>query len=386
MIVFNKPYLAGNELIFIREAVEKGKISGNGDFTKLVHKWFNENYGFSKVLMTSSCTDALEMCAIAMNLQEGDEVIVPDFTFVSTANAFVIHGAKIVFADSRGDHPGVDETAIEKLITARTKAIVVVHYAGVAVDMQRIVDIAKKYNILVVEDAAQAIDSFYKYDNSIKPLGSFGDFATFSFHDTKNIIAGEGGLLVVNNSNYHDLMEIIWEKGTNRNAFFKGEVDKYGWVEKGSSFLPSELTSAFLYAQLQNLNYIQNRRKKIWNLYYKLLSPLKEINKDLLPFIPEFATNNAHMFYLKMENESERDRFIRFMKDNGIYTVFHYLPLHQSDFIARMNWNQKHSLDNSIRFGGTLVRLPMYVELKDSEILYITEKINIFHKTLSVQG
>lgn len=386
MIVFNKPYLAGNELKFIQEAVEKGKISGNGDFTKLVHKWFNKNYGFSKVLMTSSCTDALEMCAIAMNLQEGDEVIVPDYTFVSSANAFVIHGAKIIFADSREDHPGVNETAIENLITERTKAIVVVHYAGVAVDMNKIVEIAKKYNILVVEDAAQAIDSFYKHDSTIEPLGSFGDFATFSFHDTKNIIAGEGGLLVVNNSKYHDLMEIIWEKGTNRTAFFKGEVNKYGWVEKGSSFLPSELTSAFLYAQLQNITFIQNRRKKIWDLYYELLSPLKETNEDLLPIIPDFATNNAHMFYLKMENEHERDRFIKFMRDNGIYTVFHYLPLHQSDFIVRMNWTQEHSLENSIRFGNTLVRLPMFVELNDSEISYITKTIKKFYETNSLQS
>lgn len=380
MIPFNKPYMSGNELSFIKDAVESGKTSGNGLFTKKVHDWFSKRYGFPKSLLTSSCTDALEMCAIAIDLKAGDEVIVPDYTFVSSANAFVMHGAKIVFADSRKDHPGVDEDKLEGLITENTKAIVVVHYAGVAVNMTKVLQVAKKHNLIVVEDAAQAIDSYYDDGIVSQPLGTFGDFATFSFHDTKNIISGEGGLLVVNNPDYFDLMEIIWEKGTNRNAFFKGEVNKYGWVEKGSSFLASEITAAFLYSQLIDLDSIQSKRLQNWESYKTKLTPLASIDADILPVIPQFATNNAHMFYLKTRSIDERDSFIKYMKSNGIYTVFHYLPLHQSEFIAKTNWEQSHNLNNSIRFAQTLVRLPMFVELTELQIERITNKILKFYE------
>jgi dTDP-4-amino-4,6-dideoxygalactose transaminase len=363
------------ELSFIKEATESGKLSGNGFFTRRVHKWFADKYNFGKVLMTSSCTDALEMCAIAMNILPGDEIIVPDYTFVSSANAFVLHGAKIIFADSRKDHPGIDESRIEELITENTKAIVVVHYAGVSVDMHIIMELAARYNLLVIEDAAQAIDSYNIREGYKKPLGSFGDFATFSFHDTKNIISGEGGLLVVNNNKYFDIMEIIWEKGTNRNSFFKGEVNKYGWVEKGSSFLPSELTAAFLFGQLQSVDFIQLSRLKIWNMYYSLLKPLEIIRPDLLPIIPVYSTNNAHMFYIKAKNITERDDFISFMKVKGINTVFHYLPLHQSDFVRNKNWISSNDLGNSIRFSETLIRLPMFVEISEEEINYIANNV-----------
>ena len=269
-IPFNKPFFTGKETVYIQDAVSSGKISGNGYYTQLCHDFFEKKYGFQKVLLTSSCTDALEMAAILIDIQPGDEVIVPSYTFVSTANAFVLRGAKIIFADSREDHPGLDEDKIEELITPKTKAIVHVHYAGVACDMDKIMAIAGKYNLFVVEDAAQAIDSYYTGKDGVRrPLGSIGHLAAFSFHETKNIISGEGGMLVVNDDQFSKRAEIIWEKGTNRSAFFKGEVDKYGWVDIGSSFLPSDITAAFLWAQLEYLDEIQDKRKVIWNTYYE---------------------------------------------------------------------------------------------------------------------
>jgi dTDP-4-amino-4,6-dideoxygalactose transaminase len=357
MIPFNKPYLTGNELEYINAAVNTGKISGNGIFTNKCHRFFQEQFGFKKCLLTTSCTDALEMAAILCDIKPGDEVIVPSYTFVSTANAFVMRGAKIVFADSRPDHPGIDESKIESLITPFTKAIVLVHYAGVACDMDSIMNIASQYNLLVIEDAAQAIDSFYKG----KPLGSIGHLGCFSFHETKNIQCGEGGMLVVNDERFIRRSEIIWEKGTNRAEFYRGEVNKYGWVDIGSSFLPSEITAAFLYAQLEKLDEIQTTRKTIWESYFSKLQILTERGISL-PVIPDFATNNSHMFYLVLRDASQRTRVINALKENGIQSVFHYLSLHKSPYFK--NKYEGEDLYNSDRYSDCLLRLPFYNQLK----------------------
>lgn len=365
MIPFNKPYLSGKELHFISESVLSGKISGNGKYTQNCQNFFQEKYDFHKCLLTTSCTDALEMAAILLNIKEGDEVIMPSYTFVSTANAFVLRGAKIVFCDSHQQHPGMDEDSIEDLITPNTKVIVPVHYAGVACNMDKIMQIANKHQIFVVEDAAQAIDSFYTGKDGIKkPLGSIGHLAAFSFHETKNIISGEGGMLVVNDPQFAARAEIIWEKGTNRSAFWRGEVDKYGWVDMGSSFLPSEIIAAFLWAQLENMEMIQNRRKQIWQSYFEGLKPLAE--RVQLPHIPAYATNNAHMFYLVCKNLNERTALIDDLKQQGINAVFHYLSLHKSPF-----YNNKHDgreLPNCDKFSDTLLRLPFYYELTEDDL------------------
>lgn len=365
MIPFNKPYLTGLETKYILDSVNSGKISGDGIYTKKVHSFFENRFNFRKCLLTTSCTDALEMSAILINIQKDDEVIMPAYTFVSTANAFVLRGAKIVFADSRLDHPGVDENSIESLITAKTKAIVVVHYAGVACDMDIIMDLANKYNLYVIEDAAQAINSFYIGKDGLKrPLGTIGHLATFSFHETKNIICGEGGLLVINDKNFDERAEIIREKGTNRSAFFRGEIDKYGWVDIGSSFLPSDILAAFLYAQLENIERIQNRRLDIWKRYYDNLNPFISKLSFSLPIIPDFSISNAHMFYIVFDNLFERTSIIDKLRKEKIQSVFHYISLNKSDF-----YNQKEkSLLNSDRFTDCLLRLPFYFELKDSEI------------------
>ena len=367
-IPFNKPFMTGKETEYIRQAAESGKISGNGVFTKRCQKFFEERYGFRKCLLTTSCTDALEMAAILTGVGLGDEVIVPSYTFVSSALAFVRAGAKIVFADSRADQPNIDPDQIESLITPRTKVIVPVHYAGVACDMDAIMDIANRHNLLVVEDAAQAIDSFYTGKDGIRrPLGSIGHLATFSFHETKNIISGEGGLLVVNDERFVRRAEIIWEKGTNRTEFFRGEVNKYGWVDTGSSFLPSEIVAAFLWAQLENLDPIQQRRKEIWNRYYEALRPMAEKGLFSLPLVPEYATNNAHMFYLLFPDLVKRTDFIAKMKARDILCVFHYLALHDSEF-----YRSKHDgrpLPNCDRYADCLVRLPLYYELDPDFVL-----------------
>ena len=369
MIPFNKPHLTGNETAYIEEAVRSGKISGDGMFTKKCHAFFEQNYAMRKALLTTSCTDALEMSAILANIQPGDEVIVPSYTFVSTANAFVLRGAHIVFADSRADHPGIDEDSVESLITPRTKAIVVVHYAGVACDMDKINSIADKHNLLVIEDAAQAIDSFYKG----RPLGTLGHMSAFSFHETKNIQCGEGGLLAINDVQYVQRAEIIREKGTNRSAFFRGEVDKYGWVDVGSSFLPSEIVAAFLFAQLENIHSIQQRRKEIWNRYHGALKPLADQGKLKLPFIPEFASNNAHMFYVLTENLHERSALIEHMKTAGSFPVFHYLSLHKSPFYT--DKHQGGDMPHSDRYMDTLLRLPLFVDMSDAETDRVIESI-----------
>lgn len=357
-IPFNKPYLIGREAHYMYQAVMKGKLSGNGEFTKRCQSFFEERYGFKKCLLTTSCTDALEMAAILCDIQPGDEVIVPSYTFVSSALAFVREGAKIVFADSMERNPNIDAEKLEALITPKTKVIVPVHYAGVACDMDKIMEIAKKYNLIVVEDAAQAIDSYYKG----RPLGSIGHLSAFSFHETKNIIAGEGGMLAINDERFIRRAEIIWEKGTNRAEFFRGEVNKYGWVDTGSSFLPSEVVAAFLWAQLEELDNIQNRRKLLWNKYYELLKPLAERGMFTLPDITEYATNNAHMFYLVCNNLEERTELIKKLKENGVLAVFHYLSLHSSEF-----YKDKHdgrALPNCDRYADCLVRLPLFYELE----------------------
>ena len=372
-IPFNKPYLTGKETHYIYEAVHSGKISGNGMFTQKCQKFFEEKYGFKKALLTTSCTDALEMCALLADIKEGDEVIIPSYTFVSTALAFVRQGAKIVFADSYNNNPNIDADKIEKLITPKTRAIVPVHYAGIACDMDKIMELADKYNLIVIEDAAQAIDSFYiSKDGTRKALGSIGHLAAFSFHETKNIISGEGGMLTINDERFIYRAEIIWEKGTNRAEFFRGEVNKYGWVDTGSSFLPSEIISAFLWAQLENLEDIQQKRKNIWNQYYNGLKSREGID-FLLPNIPEYATNNAHMFFLVCHNLEERTTLIKKLKDHGILAVFHYLSLHKSDFYL-----EKHDgriLPNTDRFTDCLVRLPLFYELPESEIENIIHMI-----------
>lgn len=367
MIPFNKPFLTGKETDYITDAVLSGKISGNGKYTQKCQRWFEKNYRFYKTLLTTSCTDALEMAAILVDIQPGDEVILPSYTFVSTANAFVLRGARLIFVDSRKDHPGMDENAIEALITSRTKAIVPVHYAGVACDMDIIMDLANKYNLFVIEDAAQAIDSFYvNRKGETQALGTIGHLAAFSFHETKNIISGEGGLLAINDAQFAERAEIIWEKGTNRSAFFRGEVDKYGWVDIGSSFLPSEIIAAFLWAQLENIEMIQQKRIEHWHAYYNGLKEWAKKNTLQLMQIPQFATNNAHMFYMICPSLEDRNKLLEHLKSYDISAVFHYISLHSSPY-----YKDKHDgrmLPETERYTDCLVRLPLYYDL-DSEIV-----------------
>ena len=365
-IPFNLPHLTGKEAHYMYQAVSNGKLSGNGEFTKRCQSYLEGRYGFKKCLLTTSCTDALEMAAILCDIKPGDEVIVPSYTFVSSALAFVRQGAKIVFADSMLRNPNIDAELIESLITPRTKVIVPVHYAGVACDMGKIMEVADRHNLLVVEDAAQAIDSYYKG----RPLGSIGHLAAFSFHETKNIISGEGGMLAINDERFIRRAEIIWEKGTNRAEFFRGEVNKYGWVDTGSSFLPSEVIAAFLWAQLENIDEIQAKRKELWGMYYDRLAGN---GRYQLPDIPEYATNNAHMFYLVCSSLIERTELIKKLKDNDILAVFHYLSLHSSPY-----YQDKHDgrgLPQCDRYADCLVRLPMYYDLNEQDIDLISKTV-----------
>lgn len=373
MIRFNKPYMFGQELEYVNEAVIDGRLAGNGRFTKACHEFFQTRYGFKKVLMTTSCTDALEMSAILLRIQPGDEVIIPSYTFVSTANAFALRGAKIVFADSSKDHPNVSIDSIKECISDRTKAIVVVHYGGVACEMDQLLELCNEHEISLVEDAAQAIEASYKG----RPLGSFGDCATFSFHETKNVVSGEGGLLVINNEELLKRAEIIWEKGTNRTAFFRGEVDKYSWVDLGSSFLPSELISAYLFGQLENVETIQTGRVRIWETYYSALQDLAISGMFTLPKIPSFATNNAHVFYIVCRNVEERNELLSHLKDKGIGAVFHYLSLHKSEFFKEKH--DERELINADRFSDCLVRLPLHLHLTDADVAYIVDCIKDFY-------
>ena len=358
--------MTGKETEYIRQAVEDGKISGNGEFTHRCQDFFERRYGFGKCLLTTSGTDALEMAAILTGVGPGDEVIVPSYTFVSTPLAFIRCGAKVVFADSREDEPNIDATKIEALITPRTKVIVPVHYAGCACDMDAIMEIANRHNLLVVEDAAQAVDSYYLGvdDRRKKALGSIGHLGCFSFHETKNIISGEGGMLTINDERFVRRAEIIWEKGTNRAEFFRGEVNKYGWVDIGSSFLPTEIVSAFLWAQLEHLDEIQTERKRLWQNYWDFFSSLVPRPSSLgirLPKVPDYATNNAHMFYLLFPDLAKRSDFIAKMKARDILTVFHYLPLHSSEYYKARH--DGRALPNCDRYADTLVRLPLYYGL-----------------------
>lgn len=357
MIPFNRPYLTGNEEQYLHEVLASRKLCGNGPFTNRCQRFFEERYGFKKALFTSSGTDALEMAALLTEVGPGDEVIVPSFTFVSTALAFIRCGAKVVFADSRPDEPNLDASKIESLITPRTKVIVPVHYAGVACDMDAIMAVAEKYRLLVVEDAAHAIDSYHTGVKGRRPLGSIGHLGCFSFHETKNIVAGEGGLLVVNDERFLRRAEIVWEKGTNRSEFFRGMVNKYGWCDIGSSFLPSELNAAFLWAQLEKLDEIQNLRKAIWHRYAEALGK---------PVIPGYAENNAHMYYRLFPNLDARTAFMDDMKTKGVQTTFHYLPLHSSAYYASRHDGRE--LPNCDAYANGLVRLPLYADLTEAEI------------------
>ena len=372
-IPFNKPHIVGKEAHYMYDAIYSGKLSGNGKYTKLCQSHFEKNYGFLKTLLTTSCTDALEMCALLLNIKPGDEVIVPSYTFVSSALAFVRQGAKIIFSDSLNTNPNLDVSKLESLITSKTKAIVPVHYAGISVDMDPLMALANKYNLFVVEDAAQAIDSFYKK----KPLGTIGHLSAFSFHETKNIISGEGGLLGINDSKFVKRAEILWEKGTNRASFFRGEINKYGWVDTGSSFLPSESTAAFLFAQLEKVKEIQARRIEIWETYYEAFKEFKD--RITLPEIPKYATNNAHMFYVVFKSLKERSEFISFMKEKDILAVFHYLSLHKSDYYLK-NYSPRPILPQCDRYADGLVRLPLYFDLTDVELKYIIKQVTLFFK------
>lgn len=362
IIPFNKIHITGKEIAYITQTMNGGKLGGNGEFTHRCQSFFEEKYGFKKCLLTTSCTDALEMAAILCDIKPGDEVIVPSYTFVSTALAFARQGAKIVFADSMRRNPNLDVELMESLITPKTKVIVPMHYAGVACDMDRIMEIADKHNLLVVEDAAQAIDSYYKN----RPLGAIGHLSAFSFHETKNVTSGEGGLLCINDQRFIHRAEIIWEKGTNRAEFFRGVVNKYGWCDTGSSFLPNEITAAFLWAQLEALDDIQNKRKQLWNKYYNLLKPLVDMGCFKLPDIPDYATNNGHLFYLVCNNMRERTELIKYLKENGITAVFHYLSLHGSDYYK--DQHDGRALIESDRYTDCLLRLPLFYDLGMEEV------------------
>lgn len=373
MINFNLPPYIGTEDKYIIQAIHNRKICGDGEFTKRCNRWIEVDTGTKRALLTTSCTHATEMAAILINTQPGDEVIMPSYTFVSTANAFVLRGAKVKFVDIRPDTMNIDEKCIEQAITSRTKAIVPVHYAGISCEMDKIMDIARKYNLFVVEDAAQGIKSTYKN----KKLGTIGDFGCYSFHETKNYSMGEGGALLIRDSNKVEEAEIIREKGTNRSKFFRGQIDKYTWVESGSSYLPSELNAAHLWAQLENADVIFNDRMNSWKLYKERLTSLENRGKIQLPVVPDECGHNAHMFYIKVENLQERTELIQYLKEKDVNAVFHYIPLHSSpagikygEFIGEDKYTTKES--------ERLLRLPLYYGLKKEEILYIVDCLERF--------
>jgi len=364
MIGFNKPYLTGKELDYISEAASNKQLAGDGYFTKQCSSWLEEKVGCNKALLTHSCTAALEMAAILSNIKAGDEIIMPSYTFVSTANAFVLRGGIPVFVDIREDTLNINEKLIEAAITDRTKAIVVMHYAGVACEMDTIMEIAKSYNLLVIEDAAQGIMSKYKG----KPLGSIGDIGCFSFHETKNIISGEGGALLLNNEEFINRAEILREKGTNRSQFFRGEIDKYTWLDIGSSFLPGELTAAFLWAQLEEADSIINERKKVWDYYHEALHEIENKGRIRRPFIPEGVEGNGHIYYLLMKDLKDRNNFIKNMKKHGVDCVFHYIPLHNSPSGLKYG-KYSGTLEITEEIANKIVRLPLWLGV-DSRKVY----------------
>ena len=372
MIPFNKPYLSGKELEYIKDAVISGKISGNGSFTQKCQNYFEKEYSFKKTLLTNSCTQALEMAALLIDIQPGDEVIIPSYTFVSTANPFVSRGARVVFVDSQKTSPNLDAELIEELITNKTKAIVPVHYAGISCDMKKIMQLANKHNLYVIEDAAHSIDS--KYND--RPLGGIGHLGVFSFHETKNLNCGEGGLLVINDEKFIKRAEVIWEKGTNKVDFHNGKVEKYEWIDVGSSFYPSEIVAAFLYAQIKNFQAIQNKRIQIWNYYNKNLSVIKD--EVEFPHIHKYASINGHIFFLVLSNIKERNNFLDYMKKCGILSVFHYQSLHSSPYYQ--NKHDGRELKYADKYSNQLVRLPLFFELNDQELYFIVKSIKDFFK------
>lgn len=375
MISFNVPPCVGTELQYIKEAIESHKICGDGAFTKKCNAWLEKRFGAQKVLLTTSGTTALDMAALLCELKEGDEVILPSYTFSSTATSAVLGGARLVFVDIRPDTMNIDEKKIEEAITERTRAIIAVHYAGVACEMDTIMEIARKYNLVVIEDAAQGVMSTYKG----RALGTIGDFGCYSFHETKNYSMGEGGALVINNPEYNERAEILREKGTNRSKFFRGQVDKYTWVDFGDSYLPSELNAAYLWAQLCAADEINENRMASWNQYYQELKGLEESGRIELPVIPEGCVHNAHMFYIKCRDLEERTSFISYMKEEGILTVFHYIPLHSAPAglkYGRFSGKDLYTTKESER----LVRLPMYYGLEQEKIAFICEKIRNFYR------
>lgn len=375
MIPFNKPPYVGNEMNYIQDAISKRKICGDGEYTKKCNAWLEENTKTAKALLTTSCTHATEMAALLADIKPGDEVIMPSYTFVSTADAFVLRGAKAVFVDIRPDTMNIDETLIEDAITSKTKAIVPVHYAGVACEMDTIMDIAKRHNLCVIEDAAQGVCSKYKG----KPLGAIGDYGCYSFHETKNYSMGEGGALLISDADNIERAEIIREKGTNRSKFFRGQIDKYTWVDAGSSYLPSELNAAYLWAQLEKSDVIFEDRMKTWNTYYAAFKELAEQEKIELPFVPEECEHNAHMFYLKTKDLEERTQFITYLKERGIIAVFHYIPLHTAP--AGVKYGQFHGEDKyTTKESERLVRLPLYYDMTEEERDKVIEAVIDFYK------
>lgn len=375
MISFNKPPYVGEEIKYIEEAVKAQKICGDGQFTKKCNKWFEDKTGAAKVLLTTSCTHATELAALLLDIQPGDEVIMPAYTFVSTADAFVLRGATAVFVDINPKTMNIDENLIEDAITEKTKAIVPVHYAGVSCEMDKIMEIAKKHNLYVVEDAAQGVMSTYKG----KALGTIGDYGCYSFHETKNYSMGEGGALLIRDGKNAELAEIIREKGTNRSKFFRGQIDKYTWVEAGSSYLPSDMNAAYLWAQLQKADEINENRLQSWNRYYEGLKDLEEVGKIELPYVPEYCEHNAHMFYIKAKDLEERSALISYLKENGVTAVFHYIPLHTAPAgkeYGRFHGEDKYTTKESER----IIRLPMYYELDEQDAKKVMDLIHTFYK------
>jgi dTDP-4-amino-4,6-dideoxygalactose transaminase len=378
MIPFNIPLYLGDELRYVKQAITGRKLSGDGPFTKKCNKWLEEKFSTPKVLLTTSCTHALEMASILSNIVSGDEVIMPSYTFVSTANAFVLRGARIKFVDIRPDTMNINENLIEDAISEKTKAIVPVHYAGVSVEMDKVMSIAKKYHLIVIEDAAQGVMSTYRG----KALGTLGDFGCFSFHETKNYTMGEGGALLIQSDDYFERAEIIREKGTNRSKFYRGQVDKYTWVDIGSSYLPSELNAAYLYAQLEEAEKINSHRLKSWKLYYDSLKELEKKEFISLPYVPDYCEHNAHMFYIKCLDSEERSKLIAWLKESEIMTVFHYIPLHSSP--AGQKFGSFVGVDEYTTIESErLLRLPMYYQLKKSDIEFICSKIMEFYQKRS---
>ena len=375
MINFNVPPYTGKEIEYMKEAIENQKICGDGPFTKKCSEWIEAQTGTTKCLLTTSCTHATELAALLADIKEEDEVILPSYTFVSTADAFVLRGARAVFVDIRPDTMNIDEKLIEDAVTERTRAIAPVHYAGVGCEMDTIMDIAKRHNLMVVEDAAQGIMASYKG----RALGTFGDFGCFSFHETKNFSMGEGGALLIRDEKYIENAEIYREKGTDRSKYYRGQVDKYRWQNYGSSYLPSDMNAAYLYAQLELAKEITQARMDRWNQYLELLTPLADAGRIELPYIPEYCEHNAHMFYIKTKDMEERSRLIDFLKQKDILSVFHYVPLHSAP--AGLKFGRFHGEDKyTTKESERLLRLPMYYKLTEDEVTYITEQVKVFYR------